>query len=56
MKGWRTIAVFAISGLAYLLAWGPLTQVIPAQYLAIATTVAGVALRFITDTPVTSKT
>lgn len=56
MKGWRTIVGFALTGVLYLLGWDQITQVIPAQYLAVATTVVGVALRFVTNTPVGSKT
>lgn len=55
MKGWRTIAVFALSAILYILAWQPLTQVVDGQIIAVATAVAGVALRFITSTAVGQK-
>ena len=52
MKGWRTIAVFALSGVVYLLAWDQLANVISPKYIAVATTVVGIAMRFITSTPI----
>ena len=55
MKGWRTIAVFALSGVAYLLAWDQLSSVIPGKWIAEATAIVGIGLRFITSTPVGEK-
>lgn len=55
MKGFKTIAVFGLSGLAYLLGWNQLTALVDPQWIAIATTVVGFALRFVTDTPVFKK-
>ena len=55
MKGWRTIVIFALSGIVYLLGWDKITQVVPAEWVAVATAGAGILLRMITSTPVGTK-
>lgn len=55
LKGWRTIVVFGLSALAYLLGWDNITQVIPPEWLAVGTSIVGIALRLITNTPVGTK-
>ena len=55
MKGFRTIAIFGLSGLAYLLGWEQLITVVDPKWIAIATSVVGFVLRFVTDTPVFKK-
>jgi len=54
-KGWKTIAFFAFSGLAYLLGWDKMTELISPQYLAIATSIVGLALRYVTTSPMGKK-
>jgi len=52
MKGWKTVAFNVVSGLIFLLGWGPLTQWIDPQYIALGVIVGNFVLRFFTDTPV----
>ena len=56
LRGWRTIFVFSLSALAYVLAWPTLTQYVPGQWLATATALVGIGMRLITTTPPGSST
>ena len=52
MKGWRTITLFGLQGLAYLFAWGPLTQVVDPQWIATGAAARAIVMRLITTTRV----
>lgn len=52
IAGYKTIIVFGLSFIAYLLGWDQLTQYVSAKHIAEATAVIGVVLRFITTTPI----
>ena len=52
MKGWKSIAFFAVTGLAYLIAWPGLTNLLDPKWIAVGSSVIGILLRLVTTTPV----
>ena len=51
-KGYRTMVINGLMLGAFLLTWGPLATLVDPQYIAMATTVINLGLRYITTTPV----
>ncbi len=52
LKGWRTMLVFGIQAVVYLLAWDKIATVIDPFYLIEGNAVAAMVLRWITTGPV----
>ena len=52
MKGYRTLVVNGLLLLTYVLAWGPLTELVNPQYVSMATVVVNAVLRWVTTSPV----
>ena len=51
-KGYRTMVINGLMFGAFVLTWGPLATLVDPQYIAMATTVINLGLRYITTTPV----
>ena len=52
LRGYKTIGFFLLTAVAYLLAWPTLTTYVDPQVIAVATSVVGIVLRYLTTTPV----